>query len=79
MSEECRSFIQGSQLCRDGFPISSACRGAKCHACGVWIAEKSPPACMRDDFTPVHLINDAGYPRFPSLPKENTKCSGKDA
>ena len=62
MSQQCQSYIQGSQICRDGFPVTGACFGARCHSCGAWAAEKTPPACMRDDFAPKHLIDEGGAP-----------------
>ena len=64
MKYECRSYVPGQQICMDGFPINGACFGAKCESCGAWFADKNPPACVRDDFTPKHLIDDAGMPRL---------------
>ncbi|WP_406736323.1 hypothetical protein [Thioclava sp. GXIMD4215] len=67
MTEEqhkCQSYEPGQQVCRDGFPVNAACFGARCHACGAWAAQINPPACMREDFAPKHLIDDAGMPRL---------------
>lgn len=64
MTLECKSFVPGKQICRDGFPQRAACFGSRCHACGGWFADKTPPACMDDDFAPPHMIDDAGMPRL---------------
>lgn len=58
MPEVCQSYRPG--ICRDGFPTSAACVGHRCPTCGQWAAERKPPACLRDDFLPPHLFDDAG-------------------
>lgn len=64
MSEpQCKSVISGAQVCLDGFPISAACFGMRCHACGSWAADKRPPACLSEDLG-AHIIDETGAPRL---------------
>lgn len=63
MAGECSSYTRGVPICRDGFPISAACAGMRCHGCGSWAAERRLPACMREDLGP-HLVDDGGLPRL---------------
>lgn len=58
----CKSYVDGRQICRDGFPTNGACRGERCWSCGSWSADKNPPACLREELGP-HLVDDAGRPR----------------
>lgn len=67
MAGECSSYTRGVPICRDGFPISAACSGYRCHACGAW--SPKAPACMREDLGP-HLIDDTGLPRLRRLTRE---------
>lgn len=58
----CQSYIPGSLLCADGFPIKPLCQGAAgCTMCGH-IPDSAIPLCMTEE-APPHLFNDAGMPR----------------
>lgn len=59
--DECRSYIFGNGICRDGFPVSALCMGSKCHCCGRWTDKL--PACQREDLGP-HLLDETGAPRL---------------
>lgn len=69
MADECRSYTLGEPICRDGFPVSAACAGYRCHGCGSWAAEHTMPACMREDLGPQWL-DDAGRPRLRRVARE---------
>lgn len=64
MGEICQSYIMGGGICRDGFPQSLACHGAKCHGCGSYTAERKPPACCQEEQTDRRWFDDAGMPKF---------------
>lgn len=60
---KCRSYREGNQVCRDGFPQKPYCRdGGACWSCGQ-IKPSSLPLRLGDEMPP-HLITDAGYPRL---------------
>jgi hypothetical protein len=58
----CQSYVWGSGVCRDGFPVSPICTGrAQCFGCGRW--SDRLPACQREDLGP-QWIDDRGLPIY---------------
>lgn len=60
-TEVCKSYVAREVICADGFPVSAACLGSRCHSCGTWAADRQVPYCQREDMGP-HLLDDAGLP-----------------
>jgi len=57
----CQAYIQGPNLCRNGFPQNSACYGYTCHGCGR--PTDAVPACMNEDIH-ARWLTGAGAPRY---------------
>lgn len=58
---QCSSYEIGQQICRDGFPVSAACMGARCFGCGRHTDKV--PACQNEDLHP-RFFDDRGMPVF---------------
>lgn len=54
---ECKSFVPGNLICRDGFPVDAYCMGYKCHGCGA--PSKLIPLCLQDE-VPERFCDEAG-------------------
>jgi hypothetical protein len=53
---KCESYLDGSRICKSGFPQQHPiCRGKdhKCHSCGR--GYNSVPMCMREE-VPEHIL-----------------------
>jgi ferredoxin len=55
----CSAYTRGEQICKNGFPINSACRDSRCSLCGK--PTNAVAMCMRDEI-PERLVDDAGAP-----------------
>lgn len=61
---KCRSWdASNPAICRDGFPTSAACFGARCWSCGSHAAERKLPACMDENIS-ARFLDDRGMPRY---------------
>lgn len=56
---QCSSYQIGQQICRDGFPISAICMGARCFGCGRH--SDKVPACQNEDLG-ARFLDDRGLP-----------------
>lgn len=63
MEGQCSSYEVGEQICRDGFPITAACLGARCFECGQWAADRKLPHCLNEDLAP-RFFDERGMPIF---------------
>jgi hypothetical protein len=68
--DQCSSYEQGRQVCRDGFPVSATCIGVKCFSCGRH--SDDIPACQREDLGP-RWLDDDGKPRYARTEPEGGK------
>jgi hypothetical protein len=63
MSDQCASYNDKGQVCRDGFIQKPFCSGhGACHVCGH-VSERALPYCLRDEL-PAHFVKDDGTPAF---------------
>jgi hypothetical protein len=65
LNQACSASVPGPNLCRNGFPQNSACRGHTCHGCGQ--PSRDVPMCLRNDLPQKVFsawIDESGLPRF---------------
>lgn len=61
---KCIAYIEGPNLCRNGFPQNGACAGSTCPGCGR--PTETVAACMNEDIHPMWLTA-AGAPKYAAV------------